>query len=114
MCLSPTHSKASVVPWIDVGDVSRRLLECGDQIVDCHALAEIRIDEACLHETVVTDHEGRGDRQRPASLPWKAGMSCIGDSSPWISAPSQIARFSDSAKPLSRSVSSGKGAAESV
>ena len=49
----------------------------GDQIVDFHALAEIGIDEAGLHQPVAADHEGGGDRQHPAVIAVKTRQILI-------------------------------------
>ena len=45
-----------------------RALQRGDQVIDLHALAEIGIDEAGLHQSVAPDHESRRDRQHPAVI----------------------------------------------
>ena len=53
-------------------------IQRGDQVVDFHALAEIRIDEARLHQPVAADHEGRGNRQHPAVIAMKILHVLIG------------------------------------
>src|SRR5205085_3818524 len=40
----------------------------GDEIIDLHPLAEIRIDESRLHQPITADYEGRGNRQYPAVI----------------------------------------------
>lgn len=50
-----------------------RLPECRQQVLDRHALAVVRIDEARLDQAVRADHERGGDRQQPGVAALRRG-----------------------------------------